>query len=1233
MMVFSTFNIALTVFLFGGIFLSLCSSATSGEIYYVSSNPTSECSFLNVSHCKTLNEYAMTLDSWVDDGKKSVIMTFLPGVHDLAVNFSIDSKFNVTLFGQSSNVNQARINLLHGTITVHNLTECNMYRLSINGFSNYTISLKNVTDVKINDVVITSSALLIQCLDCNTVTITNFYCVGSPLVISWPVYDLYTTTKAYRTVVIRDTVLHLSSTGNGLSCCNVRSMVVENTSISSRPSDSPSKPPESSLITFCYYAPWGLDDLEVCDLLTTNIDLLRIYNSTFKRTSGTGMCLDVPLNGIVTIINSTIIDHMNGGAMFTYKDNGIDVTLVNTTMSNNSLQGPSMASALSVYTVGNSHSKNIPKLRIDNTHFVGNKHLIGRLTSTISITSYLQAQVHNCNFTDNYGSAITAYTTNVDDILLIFSGSILFRNNTSHRGGALHLFQSRIVLDEGVQIVFIDNFAEDVGGAMYVHSTQWLSSYYDFEGRDNEDCFYALMVCHGLNDHYLISFEHNSAKNGGEHVFGAPMRSSCDACPFSNSINKFMTFEVQHLVFTFSNPSVLSFSPISSHPSRICICNDTFEHYTPHNFCTYTSQIFLSRSVHPGEEFHLEAVLVGVEFGTGTGSVYAQFLSHGSSVLYPPHQYSQRVDDFKKCTRLSYTVYSSSSEEVLVLTSTDETVLKYGDQKGIEDNCNSYHRDSLMEIVPPSLLTTLVYINLTLLLCPLGFHLTGSPPGCDCVPALVTNNIFCNFTHGIGFIYRNGTVWINQFNEDSVVLQKRCPFDYCLPYWIGVDLRNPDTQCAMNHAGTLCGGCNKGFSLALGTNACFSCMENKNLGLIIFFILAGLLLVVSIKVLNITVSQGTINGLVFYTNIVWAYQSVLFPSVSKDGWFSVMKTFIAWLNLDFGIQTCFFEGLTGYAKTWLQFVFPLYIWGIAGAMVISAHYSKKVTKVFGNNCVQVLATLFLLSYAKLFRTIITIMTPAVLRIYPYNSIEQKDISIVWAFDGNLSYGGYPHAFLLVVALLILICLWLPYMVILLFFRLLMKGSTHMCLKWINRIVPLIEPYFGPLKMTHYFWVGLLLLVRGVLLIILTLTYTTTPSASLLSLALTLALLFAFLACNGRVYQNKFLTLLECSFMLNLQVLAISVLFIDLEFSDFSKEIVVSLSITVAFAQFLGIICYHLYQLINANHCWYQLRRHQTENEAVHNYQLVKDESVNDLVKRDLIGLQYLEDYAENAEKY
>ena len=871
------------------------------ETCFVSSNTSQQCLLtLNISNvsehsCKTFNEYA-TETTWLDTVNDGVSMIFLQGTHNLNRNFNINQ--NLTMKGQpvsGNNYNLAQIVLVlrQGNITIQHAARVTISNLTVDGISSNTLSIKEVSDVSIKNVVMIGTALLIQCVRCNEVSILNTLFVGSVLVIAWP--DPYQNTRydAYKKVLIKDTAFHLSPVGNGLSCCNVRSISMINISLSElfRTSTAQPAPPESGLITFCAYYPWGIQFREECDLLTSSFLLLEIYDSMFKRSTGTGVCISVPTNAEVYFVSSTIRDHKKGGAMFESGPSGTRVILRNNSISNNinTLLGSATASALRIYTVEivDTHPHAIPEIYIIQCHFIGNIHLGNTLLSTVSIHSHIRAYIIDSEFVDNYGSGITAYTKEKDHVFIIFSGTILLKNNTSHRGGAIHLYKSRIGLKKGVRILFEQNDAKDVGGAMYVHSTQWLSSYYNLDAGNYGDCFYVLIDCDTELYTFNLTFHKNSAQNGGEHIFGAALLSFCNICPHSP-----LAPSTQDNIFNLLDPDALTFSPISSHPSRVCICDNTLEHYNPHYFCPNTSNIFITRSVYPGEEFTFAAVLVGAEFGAVTGSVYAQFLAQRSSKLYPPHQYSQRVDVFSMCTQLSYTVHSSNSREVLVLTSSDQTVLQYGNQEVIQKESDSYIDEILLKYIPPNLLTTPVYINLTLLPCPLGFHLLEIPPKCDCTPPFTTNDMFCNFTNGTGYIYRNDTTWIGTLNESAVLIQTKCPFDYCIAELTGVDLEHPDTQCAMNHAGVLCGGCKKGFSMALGTNMCLPCTNNKKLGLLLAFAIAGVLLIVLIKVLNLTVSQGTINGLIFYANIVWAYQDVVFPTRVRSRWFVFIRVFI-----------------------------------------------------------------------------------------------------------------------------------------------------------------------------------------------------------------------------------------------------------------------------------------------------------------------------------------------------
>ena len=67
-------------------------------------------------------------------------------------------------------------------------------------------------------------------------------------------------------------------------------------------------------------------------------------------------------------------------------------------------------------------------------------------------------------------------------------------------------------------------------------------------------------------------------------------------------------------------------------------------------------------------------------------------------------------------------------------------------------------------------------------------------------------------------------------------------------------------------------------------------------------------LVLLLLVLRLTVAVGIINGLVFYANI-FAMNSATFSPHSN-----VLTVFIAWLNLDLGIETCFYDAMDAYTK-------------------------------------------------------------------------------------------------------------------------------------------------------------------------------------------------------------------------------------------------------------------------------------------------------------------------------
>ena len=1053
---------------------------------------------------------------------------------------------------------------------------------------------------------------------------------------------LLTTLIGDNLIFISDSIFYLGPTGSALKFCHLMSTIsLVNITTLSLPRHTSS----STLNHLPSLYSCDQNDLKrSCDVsLSFSVwyvakvkNSIEIHECTFRRPSVAGICISsTGSDGFWTqrlflvIKNSVISHHTNGGMDL---DTGylihLSLMLENTVISDNS-NTSLLASGLSIATK-KSNLKLKTTIYLKNTTFENNIHNIGRKkAATLFLSRLSNITIDNCQFINNLGSAIRAI--DLEGVGIKFTGHNEFIFNIAHRGGALYLFNSTMTLAPYTSIILQNNSANDVGGAIYTD--------HNICGRDTTEwCFFQLLNSVGsCQDRFLsnlpnLFFANNSALNGGECVFGPSLSSNC-------KVNERFHYSTMECTLLYENSSL---SAISSAPTRVCLCGELVLQQGITNNCLNTSLIFVSKFVHSGEEFYLKAVLVGDMFGTGTGSVYAQFLNNGLSsnrpVLGTSYQYSQRVGDYMKCQRLNYTVYSVNHHEVLVLTANDETVSAITDKKEVDDEIRSFRYDYEGITPSSSLLTLPVYINLTLLPCPPGFHLAGTPPGCDCVPAISLNSMQCNFENGAGYIYRNGTLWTKVFNE-SIMLQKHCPFDYCQVEIVGVNINDTDRQCAMKHAGILCGACKPGFSLALGSNKCLLCSDSNNLALLIFFAAAGFLLVFFIKILNMTVSHGTINGLIFYANIVWAYESIFFPSDSVSlgrVWF--LKIFIAWTNLDFGIETCFVQGLTGYTKTWLQFVFPVYVWGIAGVMIASAHYSSLVTRLLGNNSVQVLATLILVSYSKLLRSIIIALVPAVINEYRYDATWFKH-HINWAFDGNYSYCGVPHVFLFVVACLALLILWIPYTFILLSFQLLRRGTSFKCLQCIIKIVPFFETYFGPLKIGHWYWIGVLLLVRGILLVIFTLTYTNTPSAGLLAIIIVITFLLVLLASTGHVYKHRLLSMLECSFLVNLQLLAASFLFADLMEGN-SKKLIVCISIGVAFSQFIGIVIYHTWlhvskMLSTRCRCWYlkwQEGRAAGDNE-LHAYQLMNDrlKSEKDIILKDICKELFLEDHAVDAD--
>ena len=752
-------------------------------------------------------------------------------------------------------------------------------------------------------------------------------------------------------------------------------------------------------------------------------------------------------------------------------------------------------------------------------------------------------------FDSNYGDQNGALTADGSSTFK-FEGKIIFRDNTGYNGGAIGLyFNSVIIINHTATISFICNHAHSYGGAIYVHGNSHPNLC-----NSAPLCFYEPAERDDSIDYHVLNFVNNTAGEAGDTIFAG--NGEYVYCRFPNKSHQNFSFD------TFTNklesyPS--NISAIASKPKRVCFCTDSRPN------CTYVRDL---KEVCPGQDIQLSVVAVGVGYGTVAATVRArinniQQLSNSQSHI---SKLQSTQEATKYCTGLNYTIYSKPGNQALLL-SLDQVIYS-----------NALHHIKLFTEAPslydPSELEYEVplLISLSLKECPAGFQLSQETQSCICHLKLRKNNIGCNINDQT--VYRQqfhwlGAVYNDSQNESDVVIYKYCPFDYCKPESMNLRLDNQDEQCSNQRSGVLCGQCLGNLSMVLGTTRCMECSHIWILLIFPLSILAGVILVVMLTILNLTVAIGTINGLIFYANIVQTNKAVLFPPLTENiadlSQFST--TFITWLNLDLGMEVCFYKELDTYAKALFQFVFPVYIWTIMIIIIVSSHYSTRVAKLTGRKAVQVLATLFLLSYSKILRGIITALSVTTLD-YPNES------KLVWLPDGNVDYLKGKHIFLFLLALFLLTVLSVPYTSILLFSQCLQRWSNYKVISWIWKIKPLFDAYTGPFKDKHRYWTGLLLLVRVVLYIVYSTNVGGDPAVNLLATCITVICLLTYLVLAGGVYKSWPLTILECSYLLNISVLMAVALYCRL--TDKNQDIFTNISVMVSFLLACGTVVYHVY---------------------------------------------------------
>ena len=758
----------------------------------------------------------------------------------------------------------------------------------------------------------------------------------------------------------------------------------------------------------------------------------------------------------------------------------------------------------------------------------------------------------NCSSRFQYNVATVGGAIFAIDSSVELSGSQYFVQNAAERGGALALSGgSKLVLKEPFTINFAQNYAVYSGGAVYYEDTFSISQcarLHNLTSAGPDDCFIAINST--SKQHTRLTFSNNAAGSAGAVLYGGSLESCklyigggiVDNCGniiggvYSNSPIRTI-LEISNIISDKNKTS-----DISSDPFQICFCVGGSVECNNQKIETVR-----------GKEFTFMAVIVGQNKGIVPSAVRTS-LDNGINIAI-----SQRVQNTgKECTPITYRLSTIKNSTILLL-------FPDGPCRDIEFSRREIH--------------------VSFLPCPDAFILDGSECVCEERLQKYINSNSCSVDTNT--IQRSSnTFWMGTVHDDNqtyegLILHAGCPFDYCVDTPVLIELSNLDIQCDHNHSGTLCGSCINNYSIALGTLHCLPC-SSVYLTLLVPFACAGIVLVTLILLLQLSVAFGTINGLIFYANVIQANHSIFFP----PGKTNFLTVFISWLNLDLGFETCFYDGMTTYVYTWLQFSFPFYLWFLIGLMIVMSRHSRMVARAIGKNPVAALATLFLLSYSKLLLTIIVALS--------FTSLEYPDGThkLVWLYDANIPYfQTIEHIILGGFALLVLFVLFLPYTLLLLCGHWLQAYSNWWIFSWLNKIKPFMDAYHAPYKKQTRYWTGCILLLRCVLFLVFTFNALGNGSINLLAITSATASLAVLAWLHKRIYELLFNDILEASFILNLCIFSAATYHV--KETGLSQAGLAYTSVGIAFASFIFILFYHVYIRLHETETWKKLPKPST----------------------------------------
>ena len=735
-------------------------------------------------------------------------------------------------------------------------------------------------------------------------------------------------------------------------------------------------------------------------------------------------------------------------------------------------------------------------------------------------------------FKNNNGSVIVAVGSE-----LYLSGHMEFFGNSGAKGAGIRLNDyCHIHFMNGLVANFYNNSANYQGGAIYAA----IGSHHI-----TTKCVFWFDDVKNATKKLNVTFSGNEAYKAGNSIYAQPIYD----CYTHESIdvNKYPLNYTK--LFHFSNTVKNSRQEISTEPHKLQPCS-----VEPEN--TYPGKIiYYSIAARDGimENVYTTLTIDVILVNQTKGKVW---LSHGGE--------EKVINEGQNCTNISFSIHT---------------------------NINTTVNLSIIFSLPYYPFARYRYIKLEK--CPLGFTLNRGKGICEC--SIVLNYLLHDFQM-FSTLYcvidtqtiskpPNRAVWIGAVKQSPQLdfgVSDFCPVEYCefnqkFLYFYSdnegsiylQEERNVKLNhsiCLFNREGTICGHCKQNLSVVFGSTECKHC-SNTYLLTITFFIIAGPLLICILYALRLTLTTGTLNGIIFYANAANSGLIYILSLYSDHTHLYsiayICIIFLSSLNISLGFPLCFYDGMTEFWKAGLSLLFPIYLLTIVVILIILSRYSTWLSNRIARSSVQVLVTVVHLSYSKLLLAVINVFTSSGV------STAEKNYT-VWVWDGTMEYMKSKHLYLAIYTSVIAFPLIVSYTTFLLFAKILIRHSSIG-----NRYLRhLYEAIHAPYKEGHEYWFT----VRLILLMMMYVVFTVMNANKDFLIFITVSpflLLFLILQSFMKPFKNRLINMIDCWVMFNLTFLYVTTWYYMLSKKAYIATYFCVVAVLLIFITFIVILVYHI----------------------------------------------------------